>query len=111
MNKGLVELEKLENDKCYTDYEYRVAYDVIRKELKDKEQLEIMYSNCIVEGAKQKKALEIIKKKRVDTQVLFDTENFNDYNWFMAFNRVNKGEDRYLTEEEYNLLKGLNYDR
>ena len=33
MNKGLEALERLENDECYTDYEYRVAYDVIRKEL------------------------------------------------------------------------------
>ena len=34
MSKGLEVLERLENDECYTDYEYRVAYDVIRKELK-----------------------------------------------------------------------------
>ena len=38
-SKGLETLERLENDEYYTDYEYRVAYDVIRKELKDFEWL------------------------------------------------------------------------
>lgn len=56
---GLEALEKLENDECYTDYDYRVAYDVIRKELKAlihiKETLNLkVYKNklgqCFLEG-------------------------------------------------------------
>lgn len=62
MSKGLEALERLENEECYTDYEYRMAYDVIRKELK---------------------ALEIIKKhlKIVipinDTIEIFDIDLWN----------------------------------
>ena len=59
MSKGLETLERLENDECYTDYEYRMAYDIIRKELK---------------------ALEIIRNKWVNIEVLIQSKTLDDYN-------------------------------
>ena len=81
MSKGLEALERLENEECYTDYEYRMAYDGIRKELK---------------------VLEIIKNKEINIHALlihlkrFDSpEGYN----------VLVGEKYKLTQEEYELLK------
>ena len=51
------------------------------------------------ENKKKLKALEIIKNKRVDTQLLKDSKNLNDYNWCVHT------KDRALTKEEYELLK------
>ena len=51
------------------------------------------------ETQKKLKALEIIKKKSVDVQLLKDSKNLNDYNWCVHT------KDRALTEEERDLLK------
>lgn len=61
--------------------------------------------SCYISIENKLKALDIIINKQVDIKVLFNTDNFNDYNWFMTFNRVGKNENRFLTEEEYDLLK------
>lgn len=47
----------------------------------------------------QTKALEIIKNKRVDAQLLKDSKNLNEYNWCAHT------KDRALTQEKYELLK------
>ena len=47
---------------------------------------------CAIETAL--KALEIIKNKRVDVQLLKDSKNLNDYNWCVHT------KDRALTQEE-----------
>lgn len=54
------ELPYCKNGECLKDYE------LVEKELKRLEQLEIMYSNCVIEGAKQNKALKIIISKKVN---------------------------------------------
>ena len=75
MSKGLEALERLENEECYTDYEYRMAYDDIRKELKAwnivKKHLSIVVPiNDVIEifdidlwnDGKQKEDFEFIKE-------------------------------------------------
>lgn len=84
MSKGLEALTDLRNDWCGTTDQKERAYDIIEKELKRLEELKIMYSNCVIEGAKQKKALEIIRK-------------FGNIDMLMF-----KGE---LEQEEYDLIK------
>ena len=79
MNEGLEVLEKLENDECYTDYEYRVAYDIIRKELK---------------------ALEIIREKKLHIQWIQDL----DGNWHLQIGQKDQSKALFA-EEEYDLLK------
>ena len=48
------------------------------------------------------KALEIIKEKKVDFQLLKQSEELDDYNWWLAY-QVNDG--RELSQEEFDLLK------
>lgn len=49
--------------------------------------------------SKALKALEIIKEKEVDVQLLEDSKNLNDYNWCVHT------KNRALTQEEFDLLK------
>ena len=81
--KGLEALEKLENEECYTDYEYRVAYNIIEKELK---------------------ALEIIKNKEINIHaLLLHLKRFDKADGY----NVLVGEKYKLTQKEYDLLKGV----
>lgn len=108
MSKGLEALERLVDGNLNEVNYYRQFCDsttyimkdkeTIEKELKRLEELEITYSNCVIEGAKQKKVLEIIKNKIVDVILLKSIENVERYN-----ERVYT--HRQLTEEEYDLLK------
>ena len=82
------------------------SFRIIEKELKDKEQLEMMYSNCVIEGTKQKKALEIIKKTKPNIKDLkIDKPTYeeilNDYN----FNKSSYWFIELPNKEEYDLLK------
>lgn len=49
------------------------------------------------------KALEIIKKKRVDLEFLF--EEWEEENWEFALENYNMNHEIELTQEEYDLLK------
>ena len=99
MNKGLEALESIKEncdlfDAGYSwDKDFSKVFDEnidnIEKELKRLEELEIMYSNCVIEGAKQKKALDIIKKHI----------KINAYRIFAD------GFECELAQEEHDLLK------
>lgn len=85
----------------------------IENALKRLEELEIMYSNCVIEGAKQKKALEIINTKNVAITIIKQTNNVVEYNAFAYdFLQIKRAdEEKYklspqpLIHEEYKLLK------
>ena len=69
MSKGLETLEKLENDEYYTDYEYRVAYDVIRKELKaleiireDKQLIKFILNRVLTYGLHNVENYDLLKE-------------------------------------------------
>lgn len=57
------------------------------------------FKEYINETEKSLKALEIIKEKSVDVQLLKNSKNVNEYNWYVHT------KDRALTQEEYDLLK------
>ena len=99
MSKGLEALQRINENVTVVTYEnFDEDISIIEKELKDKEELETMYSNCVINGAKQKKALEIIKEKRVNIDYLRDCKTLEDYNNILI-------EKLQLTQEEYDLLK------
>ena len=58
---------------------------------------------------KELKALEIIKKKRVNVHYLQECENLKQYNNYVEMNWVSREEAEYhneiLTQEEYDLFK------
>ena len=84
MNKGLKELKRL--PKAIKDT-FKDSFDIIKKELK--------------EGEKNKQALEIIKKKKVNCFHLISW-SLEEYNNSFAF----KGGEKYqLSQEEYDLLR------
>jgi len=104
MNKELTPLEALENlwygqkttenykiiETALKDYEHRLA---LAKEYKD-----------VNNVAKRLKALEIIKEKLVDIEVLkYALQNNYDCDYYNA--TMDKLTDRYLTKQEYELLK------
>ena len=62
MSKGLEALERIKEFYPVWRLSNREDFNTIEKELNRLEELKIMYSNCVIEGTKQKKALEIIKK-------------------------------------------------
>ena len=56
---------------------------------------------------KEHKALDIIKKKRVDMAILIDSQDLYDYNDYMNSDEIYNeyGNSRQLTQEENELLK------
>ena len=99
MNDGLKALEDFRRDNGYGAQLFSYSdLDIVEQELKRLEKLESMYSNCVIEGAKQKKALEIIKRESVDILALDESENLFMYNQL-------KRNLSDLTQEEFNLLK------
>ena len=55
---------------------------------------------------KQKKALEIIKEKKVNTSLLFNTKNHWDYNDYVSRSQIYlHSSSKCLAQEEYDLLK------
>lgn len=100
MTEGLEAFNKIKNDSYKTHEEECACYEIVEKELKRLEQLEIMYFNCVIEGAKQKKALEIIKEKGIILQFIKETYTVEQYNAGVFGTLV-----KPLTQEEYDLLK------
>lgn len=122
--KGLEALEKLwqgaTNPHAYLldDEPSNIALkETIDKELKDYENLKLKHrsmQDAVLEDFKKLKALEIIKKKRVDIHKLLllieipinddlQLENYN--NSVTNTNSYLPNCSRYLTQEEYDLLK------
>ena len=114
MSKELETLERLayENACCRCQYyksnecfnKGECVWKTIEKDLKRLEQLEIMYSNCVFEGAKQKKTLENIKE-------LFDFDFALRFPSNQPMLRItNKRTNEYweipISKEEYDLLRG-----
>ena len=73
--------------------------NTIEKELKRLEDLEIMYSNCVIEGAKQKKALELIKKYISMNKAFKNLANKESCNLTLVEIKA------LIPDEEYELLK------
>ena len=63
MIKSLEALERIQKTLLRYNLSTNGDLTIIEKALKRLEELEIMYSNCVIEGTKQKKAIEIIKAK------------------------------------------------
>ena len=80
MSKGLKALEKLANYKCSSMSEKIECKEIIEKELK---------------------ALEIIKEKRVDVELLMKTESAKDYNKYSK----NVNQSHNLGQRQYDFLK------
>ena len=90
------------------DIDFDTLYAIVETALKQGEmehtlrnRLENVNYELVRDNQAYKKTLEIIKKKRVDVQLLKDSKNLNDYNWCVHT------KDRALTKEEYNLLKEM----
>lgn len=98
MGKGLEALKNLV-ERQYLDEEGQEEYDIIEKELKRLEQLEIMYYNCVIEGTKQKKILEIIKKYFVFHHIGTDTGN-KTFHIIATSKKLIPAEDYYSLKEE-----------
>lgn len=99
MSKGLEALKDIRDICSNMTTVFDDDLGIIEKELKRLEELEIMYSNCVIEGAKQKKALEIIIKHSVNVERIKNCSTFEQYN----LGKPTK--DRRLTKEEFDLLK------
>lgn len=83
MSKELEALKRIEKVYEYFIKNYRELepklmicekedFDIIKTALKRIKKLEIMYSNCAIESAKQKKALDIIKENLNIDEILLD---------------------------------------
>ena len=88
--------------------------DIIETELKDyekqKQLVQTLQDKIYVKEmkyAKQEKALEIIKEKKVDIAILIESESLYDYNDYMNNSDIYNeyGNSRQLTKEEFDLLK------
>lgn len=97
-----------ENEKVLKDYYKVVLRDLNRLEKLEKENKELRKSikswnenvgNLLKENTKLKKAIEIIKEKKVDIPKLL-ANDFNNYNALAVFFGF-----KQLTQEEYELLK------
>ena len=107
MSKELEALEKIIDTYCIDNIDKEIS--IIATALKDYEMehtLRIRLENAIYELLREKqenekklKALEIIKEKGVNVGLLSRCSNAERYNKGMCY------EPRYLTQEEYGLLK------
>ena len=83
MSKGLEALKTIRyihDTECGEDKSINREFEIIEKELESLEELKIMYSNCVIEGAKQKEILEFIKNNISYTRALYDrTKNPDNY--------------------------------
>jgi predicted RNase H-like nuclease (RuvC/YqgF family) len=105
MNKGLLALGRITGTQNLTMYEQNECLKTIEEELKEKEtqdsyikMLEDRINNLETTYLRNKKALDIIKNKKVDVKYLYYRAEFN----------VEKYNDNYLetlTKEECHLLK------
>ena len=94
MSKGLEAFEILKQDigKCYED-----EMLIVETALKRLEQLEEEKQSFDRQLEKKLKALEIIRKKRVNVRCLMSGWNLGKYNSYKAH--------KSLTKKEYDLLK------
>lgn len=91
MSKGLEALKEIKN-KPFSWEKLKDNLDTIEKDL--------------VDGEKNKQALEIIKDKKVNVSLLFNTQNYRDYNVQICYNTYYKQPNAKCLElEEYDLLK------
>lgn len=80
------------------------------QDLKDNETIVSNYAfNLIQENEKLKKAINILKDKKVDLVILLSSNDFREYNANITI-RINgvtylKGNNYTLTQQEYDLLK------
>ena len=107
MNKDLEVIKSFQNKRTFD-----VTYDNgTQKHYETKTIGELFHNEInkieaeLKDAKKYKKAVEIIKKKRVDTYFLMQTDTLEEYNkslhtcsWFPSYE---------LTEQEYNLLKEI----
>ena len=93
--KGLEALEKIRNWKCFIDFEIDTnGNKEFGKEI------------AIIE--KELKALEIINNKDVNTIIIKNTNNFDDYNKSLLITSTKKNAKyRFLIQKEYDLLKEI----
>ena len=93
---GLESLKALKNNKLIV-LAYSGNLSIIEKELKRLKQLDIMYSNCVIKGTKQKKAFDFIKEL-CDIK-LEKLEHMHSYYLIINGDRI------LLTEEQYDLIR------
>lgn len=88
----------MSNTKYYigTSEVSKEVYDTVQMYKKDN--LLLAYEN-----EKYKKAVEIIKKKKVNVWTLLNSENYAEYNFREVVVKV----ERKLTKKEYKLLKEI----
>lgn len=97
INQALDRLEQLEKE---------------NQDLKDNETIVSNYAfNLIQENEKLKKAINILKDKKVDLVILLSSNDFREYNANITI-RINgvtylKGNNYTLAQQEYDLLKEL----
>lgn len=111
MNKDLTALEALNNIKNLfigSSINPTQQFEIIETALKENEKLKKLYKVELKNTAyynnlalKYRKALEIIKKKKVNVWTLLETKTCAEYN----FKEVIVKTKRKLIEEEYDLLK------
>lgn len=121
MSKELSPLEALERIKkarYFVDFEldakvsedYKKELDIIETALKENEYLKTELLGQSQELNVKNKALEIIKKKKVDIKDLYKVLSFYlihldcELKEYIYYNSLKTAEER-LTEKEYNLLK------
>jgi len=77
------------------------VYFELKREIENKERE--LFRNWVLETcfSKEFKALEIIKKKRVNVYELVQSRNYVEYNNIFDENEI----ECFLTQEDYNLLK------
>ena len=85
MSEGLEALKDIREIFTCHDFDFIEKCDIIEKELK---------------------ALEIIKEKKVNVSLLFNTKNHWDYNDYICRAQIYlQSNSKCITQEEYNLLK------
>lgn len=92
------------------EYGSRVWYLLTDESNLIKNHLELIAKNQELkeENNKIKKAIEIIKKKRVDIGALSKSDNYNEYNHFMQVFKSDVANYKslyFITEKEFDLLK------
>ena len=115
IEKDLERLEKLEaKDKKWQELFGCDLCEVLGRELLKEENKklkqenkELLVNKNVAQGiaTKYKKALDIIKNKKVDIDMFIDSTSAEDYNKRLEYYTYINPEVRPLTQEEYELLK------
>ena len=94
MTTGLVDKE-----------EWKECYLTIQNELEEAEQLKFQYHDLQNKYDYEHNVLKICKDKKVNVFYIWLFTNYKEYNAYIDDNFAN-GDEFYLTEEEFNLIKG-----